>query len=103
MVKSTVRSSQKSRALTLVNDSLSLFDRWSLACGVVMIGRSRRSDCSTFSSKWSLEASYYDDMGPLGMLRKLYIARTHDNGRAGWHQCGGDLLGSPLGSSVVCL
>ena len=51
------KSSKKSRACTAVKASASglLCTRCCLACGVVMIGRSRRRDCSTSRSKWSLE------------------------------------------------
>lgn len=49
--KLTESFSQKSSACTEVKESPPLSDRWSLAWGVVMIGRSRRRRASTSSSK----------------------------------------------------
>lgn len=54
---STSMSSKKSRSCTEVNASPSSFAesvRCDLACGVVIMGRSRRREASTFWSKWSL-------------------------------------------------
>ncbi len=47
---------KKSRSWTAVKASSGLLEsaRWVLAWGVVMMGRSRRREASTLSSKWSL-------------------------------------------------